>query len=901
MTARTAVLPGGRRVLALGALAVAFFAALLAAGPASAAYTARVQAGTLRITGDGASDKLLVGIQPATVILDVDEDGTIDFTFDRDGFTAIDVTAGGGDDEVRVQQLTSTITEAITVNGGAGDDRLIGSAAPETVLGGTGDDFVDGNIGADTAQLGGGADHFQWDPGDGSDVVEGQGGEDQLDFNGSNIGEKIFVNANGPRVLFTRDVAAIAMDLDGVERVAFRALGGADTVTVGDLRGTDAKSVDVNLNGFDGNGDGAADSVDALGTDGDDRVSFSSADGRQVVSGLGALTRVTGGEEALDTVGASTLGGADAFSMTVGAAGPIPFFADGGDDADTVRYSGTAAPDDIGIARNGIFVATFAPATALLNQTLVESLVVHGLGGADTLAAQNGIGQLTSLTLDGGADGDDLRGGDGADTLLAGSGDDHVDGNIGADTAQLGTGDDTFQWDPGDGSDVVEGQGGDDTLAFNGSNAGETIELSPNGSRTRLTRNIASITMDFDGIESVRTRLLGSADTFIANDLAGTAVRFVDADLSGFDGAGDGAVDNVIARGTAGPDRFTLSSPGGFPVVEGLSERLVVEGQEAASDFVSVEALGGDDSITAGREVHGVAGYNVDGGEGADVVHYNGTGGDDEIGIARNGAAVAAFAPLGSLVNSTAVESLVVQGLAGNDTLAAQNGIGALTSLTLDGGDGNDDLRGGDGADLLLGGSGEDHVDGNIGADRALLGPDTDVFQWDPGDGSDVVEGQGGDDRLAFNGSNAGELIEVSANGGRARLTRNIATITMDFDGIEAATIRALGSADTVTVDDLSGTDLDAVDIDLGGFDGAGDAAADSVVLNGTDGRDNVQVTADGGRVQVAGLPAAIGITGSEPALDTLRVQTLAGNDDVTVAPNVADLIATVVDLGADD
>jgi hypothetical protein len=30
-----------------------------------------------------------------------------------------------------------------------------------------------------------------------------------------------------------------------------------------------------------------------------------------------------------------------------------------------------------------------------------------------------------------------------------------------------------------------------------------------------------------------------------------------------------------------------------------------------------------------------------------------------------------------------------------------------------------------------------------------------------------------------------------------------------------------------------------------------------------------------------------------------LRVQTLDGDDDVTVAPDVSDLIATIVDLGA--
>ena len=52
--------------------------------------------------------------------------------------------------------------------------------------------------------------------------------------------------------------------------------------------------------------------------------------------------------------------------------------------------------------------------------------------------------------------------------------------------------------------------------------------------------------------------------------------------------------------------------------------------------------------------------------------------------------------------------------------------------------------------------------------------------------------------------------------------------------------------------------------------------------------------------MQVKGLPAQLGITGSEPANDALQVNTLGGNDQVTVAPDVSQLIAPVIDLGAD-
>ena len=39
------------------------------------------------------------------------------------------------------------------------------------------------------------------------------------------------------------------MDLDGVERIAFNALGGADNIVVNDLSGTDVQQVAIDLVG----------------------------------------------------------------------------------------------------------------------------------------------------------------------------------------------------------------------------------------------------------------------------------------------------------------------------------------------------------------------------------------------------------------------------------------------------------------------------------------------------------------------------------------------------------------------------------------------------------------------------------------------------------------------------
>ena len=116
------------------------------------------------------------------------------------------------------------------------------------------------------------------------------------------------------------------------------------------------------------------------------------------------------------------------------------------------------------------------------------------------------------------------------------------------------------------------------------------------------------------------------------------------------------------------------------------------------------------------------------------------------------------------------------------------------------------------------------------------LGAGDDVFQWDPGDGSDTVEGQDGTDRMVFNGSAGAEIFDVSANGARVRFTRNLGNIVMDLDDVETLELNVLGSTDTVTVNDLTGTDLTSVNVDLAGTLGgtAGDAAADTIIVNGT-------------------------------------------------------------------
>jgi Ca2+-binding RTX toxin-like protein len=165
-----------------------------------------------------------------------------------------------GDDVFNASGLAAGLLK-LTINGGLGTDIMIGSA---------GDDLVNGGDGNDTALLGAGNDTFVWNPGDDNDIVEGQAGTDTLTFNGANIAETITIQANGGRVLFFRDVAAVSMDLNDTETIRFAALGGVDKITVNDLSGTDAQSIVLDLASTIGgtSGDATVDNLPLNGSSG---------------------------------------------------------------------------------------------------------------------------------------------------------------------------------------------------------------------------------------------------------------------------------------------------------------------------------------------------------------------------------------------------------------------------------------------------------------------------------------------------------------------------------------------------------------------------------------------------------------------------------------------------------
>ena len=416
--------------------------------------------------------------------------------------------------------------------------------------------------------------------------------------------------------------------------------------------------------------------IQEFGTAGNDTISLDEANGAlpaaQLFGGAGndTITGGSGNDQLFGGSGNDTLlgkggndrlfGGAGNDTLTGGAGDDQMFgqagndrmiwnpgdgsdLMEGGDGVDTAEVNGGNGSEVFTITANGSRVRfdRVTPGPFFLDIGTTENLVVNANGGDDVITAGNGLANLIQLTIDGGAGNDTITGGDGADLLRGGDGNDVITGGRGNDTAQLGNGDDTFVWNPGDGSDTVEGQVGFDTLQFNGANLAEKIDLTANGSRARLTRDVGTVTMDLNGVEQVNVVALGGADTITVGDLTGTGISQVALDLGS--AADPNTPDTVVINATNGDDVINITNENGVIRISGLAEDVTISDFNA-NDRIVINGLGGDDVINASGLPAGIL-LTANGGDGDDILlggagidTLNGEAGDDILlgGSAQN-------------------------------------------------------------------------------------------------------------------------------------------------------------------------------------------------------------------------------------------------------------------------
>jgi Ca2+-binding RTX toxin-like protein len=641
--------------------------------------------------------------------------------------------------------LDKAALTARVVSGGAntatsGNDVLFGTNAADTLAGLGGDDMLIG---------GGGIDVYQFNRGDGQDVVvETSLGADEIV-----LGYGIAVS----------DVAVQRSGSDLVVRMT----GTSDQITVkngfiGSLRFADGTAWD-NATLLD-------QSRRVYGTNGNDVLVGTSSE--DLVFGLDGNDQISAGsgDDRID-------GGAGADTMTGGAGNDVYVVDDVGD---SILESAAEGYD--GVESSVSFVLS----------TDVDYMTLTGTGSIDATgnALNNQLtGNAGSNVLTGGAGSDVLNGGAGADSLVGGIGDDsyYVDNAADVIVENANEGNDWIasfmSWvlganleslalygegnidatgnsannslygnagnnllDGGGGVDTLSGSAGDDIYVID-SSTDSVVENSGEGQDTVRSSAGYTLANNVENLALIGSTAINGTGNTLDNVLTGNSAVNT---LTG--GAGNDTLD-----GGAGNDSLVGGTGNDVYVVDSASDS-VTEAASAGTDLIlsavtwtlgsNVEnlRLTGTSAIngtgnTLANVITGNGGTNtLSGGTGADTLI--GGAGDDSYVVDNAGDVVTELAGEGvDGVSSTVtwtlganVEKLTLSGT------SSINGTGNALNNVLTGNSGNNTLTGGAGNDTIDGGTGSDTMLGGAGNDTFVVNVSTDVVTENAGEGIDLVQ-----------------------------------------------------------------------------------------------------------------------------------------------------------------
>ncbi|HEX8622867.1 MAG TPA: M10 family metallopeptidase C-terminal domain-containing protein [Allosphingosinicella sp.] len=620
--------------------------------------------------------------------------------------------------------------DTVTVEGGAGNDRIVLTAVKSAVVNaGSGDDTLSLSLLGSASEskhivtLGDGQDIIQL-AGIGSPASTVDHGNVVTDFQVGNAGDRFemtqFLNGVIPASTPPAPAAPIP---ENPTLVGYTA--NSDGFASGHLRlvqsGTDL------LLQVDRDAGGAAHGFVTLFTiangytGGFTTFNFDGFIGALNLTGFAADETLTG------AIKNDTLSGGDGNDVLVGLAGDDTL--DGGNGNDLL-LGGTG--DDTLTGGDGVDTASYSDATAGVTVNL-------GLTGAQaTGAGSDSLSGIENLT--GSAFNDVLTGDSGANLIGGGAGNDQLDGAAGADTMAGGLGDDSYVVDDA-GDQVVEA-------------AGEGTDGVKSSISYTLTANVENLT------------LTGTAANGTGNGL--------DNIITGNDAANilDGGAGADKLAGGKGDDTYYVDDSGDL-VTEALDEgvdRIIASVSYALAMNVEDLMLAGtalngtgndlgnvitgnasDNALSGGAgndTLYGMAGNDMlDGGTGADAM-VGGTGGDTYVVDNAGDQVVEAGGEGSDTVRSSInyalganVEDLVLTGAAltgtgnGLDNVITGNELGN----TLSGGAGNDTLYGMAGNDVLDGGAGADKMYGGTGNDAYYVDNVGDLVIELPGEGTDSV------------------------------------------------------------------------------------------------------------------------------------------------------------------
>ncbi|MES2634685.1 MAG: putative Ig domain-containing protein [Pseudomonadota bacterium] len=348
------------------------------------------------------------------------------------------------------------------LDGGTGNDTLFGQHGIDTLSGGDGNDQISGDAGADCLS-GGGDDDLVFGGAD-NDTLNGDAGDDQLKGDG---GSDSLDGGEGNDTLFGDDGNDTLQGGSGFNQLVG---GDGDDLLVGG-DGNDTLWGEAGNNTLSGGG--GAD-VFHISTPADKTSITDATAGSLVVFDSGVnQDAVLGGSISSNTQSVALAGGG-----SVEIAGAVGFFQFSDGSVLTASQMGTLVQQ--ANLRNQAPAVPVAPPDAVTGTTASDTLTgstgsdyVFGGAGDDIVDGGDGNDAIFSE-----AGNDTVHGGNGADALVAGVGNDAVHGDAGADRLWGEAGDDLLYGGTGDdeitggaGSDLLVGGGGDDLLTAGGTGA----------------------------------------------------------------------------------------------------------------------------------------------------------------------------------------------------------------------------------------------------------------------------------------------------------------------------------------------------------------------------------------------------------------------------------------------
>jgi Ca2+-binding RTX toxin-like protein len=365
--------------------------------------------------------------------------------------------------------------------------------------------------------------------------------------------------------------------------------------------------------------------------------------------------------------------------------------------------------------------------TVNLETTADSELNLIGSSFADQLDASSYLGNLEIF----GGDGDDtIKGSDAGYFGSGGAGNDIVIGGAGKDTLSGGyyssdeintvlgdTGNDTINYSGGAG--VYDGGEGRDTLTFYSKSSGlhlgaADIKNMEQWDVSYLSGPLYLESFDTSGVQRINGegRIVLSAQSVLRNIV--------------FD-------DTVTLTGAETADSISIA--------------------KASSDGITINSLGGDDTLTV------AAGFaRIKGGDGNDTI----------------------TASAGQ-----------IQGDAGNDTLR-----GSKSAISISGGAGDDQIFGGSRADILAGDAGRDTVMGGAGNDQIKLNATSSKD-------TDIIDGGAGNDRIYIGNGPHGHG-RISGGDGVDTLNGKGSLAGYAVDGVEKLELTGAIKADADTFNGFS-------------------------------------------------------------------------------------------------